>query len=112
MGVTVPAGVGTVTAPPVRNQNAGVIAAPPMMSVGNPLLFQQQPPPVMNSFGWPGEPSSLGVPSQVAQKPPPAADPNKKVSMTTVFVGNITDRASDMLIRQLLTVSNPNQFCV
>ena len=31
-------------------------------------------------------------------------DSNKKLAITTVFVGNITDRASDMLIRQLLSV--------
>lgn len=99
MGVTVPAGVATISAPPVRNQSA-VIAAPPLMSVGNPLIFQQQSAvcylrllcvfyKYFNYF-------------QLLQKA--QTDAAKKVEMTTVFVGNITDRASDMLIRQLLTV--------
>ena len=39
--------------------------------------------------------------SQQLRKPRPAPG-----STITVFVGNITDRASDMLIRQLLSVLN------
>lgn len=38
------------------------------------------------------------------QAKPPQVDPSKKAFSITVFVGNITDRASDMLIRQLLSV--------
>lgn len=40
MGVTVPAGVTSISAPPVRNQNSAIIAAPPVLSIpGAPMLF-------------------------------------------------------------------------
>jgi len=42
MGVTVPAGVASISAPPVRNQNPGIIAAPPVMQLTNPLLYPHQ----------------------------------------------------------------------
>lgn len=45
MGVTVPAGVASISAPPVRKQNSGIIAAPPVMQLSNNVLMY---PPHMN----------------------------------------------------------------
>lgn len=62
-------------------------------------------------------PASMSVVSKVAapRKEAPAApakDPDENSGpTTTVFVGNISEKASDMLIRQLLSVSNVVLWC-
>nr|XP_027199429.1 RNA-binding protein 25-like [Dermatophagoides pteronyssinus] len=92
MGVTVPAGVTSISAPPVRKQNTAVIAAPPVIAVNpQPTMLYAQTNPLL--------PKVQTAPAAVLSLP----DSNKKLAITTVFVGNITDRASDMLIRQLLS---------
>ena len=87
MGVTVPSGVTTISAPPVRKVTTN--QPPP------------GPPPLLGMY--PGaQPMFPGLQDPTQQrrpKPPPG-------STITVFVGNITERASDMLIRQLLSVIN------
>ena len=47
MGVTVPAGVTSISAPPVRKQNAAVIAAPPVIAMNPPqptMIYAQTNP--------------------------------------------------------------------
>lgn len=47
MGVTVPAGVTSISAPPVRKQNTAVIAAPPVIAVNpQPTMLYAQTNPV------------------------------------------------------------------
>lgn len=62
-------------------------------------------------------PTSMSVVSKVAapRKEAPSAtakEPDENSGpTTTVFVGNISEKASDMLIRQLLSVSNSVIWC-
>lgn len=87
VGITVPTGVASVAAAPVRTLPIGMSPSllGPYPGMAPPLLphpHQQQP--------------LLELPTQFKKSSGPAI---------TVFVGSITDRASDMLIRQILTVS-------
>ncbi|KAI1295331.1 RNA-binding protein 25 [Halotydeus destructor] len=81
MGVTVPTGVASISAPPVRN-----------------LL------PTPSLLGFPGMPPT-GMPFQMHQPPliPPPVVQQPSGPVITVFVGSITEKAPDMLIRQLLS---------
>lgn len=89
MGVTVPSGVTTISAPPIRkittNSEQQISQQMPQ---GQPSLLGAYPGNVGTHF--------TGQQDQKMKKAPPG-------STITVFVGNITDRASDMLIRQLLS---------
>lgn len=82
-----PTGVASRAAPPVRNLPMGMSPSllGPYPGMAPPLLPQPPQQPL------------LEIPSQFKKSSGPAI---------TVFVGSITDRASDMLIRQILTVSH------
>jgi RNA-binding protein 25 len=92
MGVTVPSGVTTISAPPVRKIQPEAPQPPP------PSLLGVYPGanPVSNIFQQMAAASQDPQHNYRKPRPPPG-------STITVFVGNITDRASDMLIRQLLS---------
>jgi len=91
MGVTVPSGVTTISAPPVRNitlsSSQSSQSGPSLLGVypGASPMFQQMAAATQDN-------------NSQFRKPKPAPG-----TTITVFVGNITDRASDMLIRQLLS---------
>jgi len=87
--VTVPTGVTSISAPPVRN----ILPEAPSLLGAYPGM------PHPGLHGFPSMPFQHQQQLLANKKPLQSTGP-----VITVFVGNITERAPDMLIRQLLSV--------
>ncbi|KAI2805704.1 putative RNA-binding protein 25 [Blomia tropicalis] len=102
MGVTVPAGVTSISAPPMRNSSS--IGNPPVLQFHqNPLLFQQPQQMALLPTNKPQMMHTLKSQAPILSELQGKNSLGKPAFTVTVFVGNITERASDMLIRQLLS---------
>lgn len=109
-GVTVPTGVASISAPPVRNlpeSQPSLLGAYPGLPHTQPArvcIAGHRKAPMTLRDSDPLQPSfqEFQMQQQLLQ---PKKLPQPTGPMITVFVGNITERAPDMLVRQLLSVS-------